>query len=321
MKDIVFVSDENFAPHLATVIASLCQHNTAARLHVISNGISKNAQEQITRLVAKTPANKLNFYPIDNQRIKQLMAIETKHEQELTVFCPLLLDRILPTTVEQAVYLDVDGLVCGDLTPLFQEELPLISGVLDTLELHHRTAIGLTAEDAYINTGVLRINLKRWRKEGVTQRCLDYIAQQNGYVPHMDQQVINAVLKGQITILPPEWNVLTPVLLFSPKRLKRFYKLKNYYSPSQLRLAAKEPKFIHYTQSLVGRPWVKDSQHPRQADYWESRSLTGYPLERQKDTRSRNLRRLEKIYRHFGQTGYFAVVRLIDLLKGGTSYS
>ncbi|MBO3273552.1 glycosyltransferase family 8 protein, partial [Hymenobacter defluvii] len=81
---------------------------------------------------------------------------------------------LVPQHLEKLLYLDIDTLVVGNLSTLFQTELGdfAIGAVLDT-EMHLRADLGLTTKSDYFNSGVLLINLPQWRQQRVTERACD----------------------------------------------------------------------------------------------------------------------------------------------------
>lgn len=321
MKHVVFNGNDNYAPHIATSLVSLLRYNRNLHIHIVANGITAESEQKIRTLFIGRSDCILEFHQINDQQIKALIKLRTKDQVDFTFFGPLLLTEILSDKIKKVVALDADTIVCANIDELFEIKVELVGGVIDTLEKFHRQAVGMTDEDHYINTGCLVINLANWRRDNVLQQMVDYVIAQKGNVPHLDQQVVNAVLKEKLTVLPPKWNVLTPMFLFSSKKITSFYELKHYYSDTELVEAIQQPRIIHYTPGIVGRPWMKNCQHPRTTDYLQARQKSGFPLVQAEDDRTKNARRLEQIYQTFGEWGYFTTLRVINLLKPERTYS
>lgn len=61
----------------------------------------------------------------------------------------------------------------------------------------------------YACSGVCLINLKKWREEGITEKCLNFL-RKRGCPPYADQDVLNIVLKDDAKLLPQKWDRLIP---------------------------------------------------------------------------------------------------------------
>jgi hypothetical protein len=57
------------------------------------------------------------------------------------------------------------------------------------------------------NSGVLVMDLDRWRAESIGTETLRYVADQAGRIAHSDQTALNAVLRGRWLPLHPRWNL------------------------------------------------------------------------------------------------------------------
>ena len=140
-------------------------------------------------------------------------------------YARLLIPELVPRQIRRAVYLDSDVLVRGDLSPLFTVELgdALVGAVRDF-------AIGSTVHEmsgvrdpdrprVYFNTGVLVMDVARWRNEGLADRALEYAAAGSEPLPWADQDALNAVLESWHE-LEYRWNVQQRNL-FMAERLPR----------------------------------------------------------------------------------------------------
>lgn len=316
MKHVVFASDRNYLPHLATALLSLCKNNPQdIYLHLVVKDFLPKDVQKLEELVFLNSENKIHFYLLTDQKIDQLMGVSHQHANEKMLFVPVLLSKILASDIEKVAFFDADGVVEGDISELFSYEVPYVGGVVDIIEDQFRSI--MPGKDVYVNTGMLILNLKAWRKEKITEQCMTYITKQKGYVPHIDQELINVVLQGKKTILPNNWNVLTPHFLFSYQKIKKEFFIPYYYSKEEFQKAKSHPAFIHFTPSIVGRPWMTDCKHPKVSMYKNYRLQTDFPLTTEPDQRNKNLRLLEKIYHFFGEQAYFLTLKLLKVMKGG----
>lgn len=99
-------------------------------------------------------------------------------------------------------------------------------------------------------------------KKRIVKKCIDFIYQFNGNPPHNDQGTINHVCAGYIEILPASYNVMPPMFNFTSKQILSLFKMKQYYTQSELDKAVSTPIVIHYTDEFFNRPWFSNCTHP-----------------------------------------------------------
>jgi lipopolysaccharide biosynthesis glycosyltransferase len=73
--------------------------------------------------------------------------------------------------------------------------------------------LGIPPSNRYFQSGVLVINLKRWRERNVSERVFHYLAQHKDRVQFLDQGALNAVLFDDWFRLDQRWNQVSTSLL------------------------------------------------------------------------------------------------------------
>ena len=56
------------------------------------------------------------------------------------------------------------------------------------------------------------------------------------------------------------------MFMFPVNKIKRLFRMKTYYSQSEIEHAMKYPKVIHYTGELYNRPRFSNCNHPMKKD-------------------------------------------------------
>lgn len=249
--NIVLCSDNNYAQHIAVVMASIMA-NTKAQVcfFVINDNIS---QEKIIKL--KSTADRFNTVIefIDVPKEKFTNVYLSGHVSKAAYF-RLALENILPVDIEKVIYLDVDLLVYDDINKLWQYNLktfPLGAvkdfGIMASERLCKQKAevIGLPENEAYFNSGVLLINLKQWREKNYTEQILEVI-NKNSF-PHHDQDALNKIFMKNWLQIDLRWNIIPPVFnLFTKILLNKTFR-------SEAIQAKKNPGIIHYAGRY--KPW------------------------------------------------------------------
>lgn len=321
---IAIASDENYAPFAAGLMASVADHNSSFNnitFHLLSNGIPQKTLKQLVNFansLSKSPRGGvfLNILPIED--LQNRLGIEVPNTIALTSYARLFLAQLLPESVHRILYLDTDIIVNDDLGRLWDlggNEDFKIGGVLDIFEgTASKTDVGLQENAPYVNSGVLLINVDHWRKDDMARKFMDFLYAHDGHVHHHDQGIINGTYGGNISILPPEYNVHTTVLSHPYKVIAKI--ADPHYSEEALENAKRHPAIIHFTEGFLNRPWRKNCRHPYKHLFLKYSGMTpwrGAPL--QADNRSLAVKMLSFSFLHLSYGAYKRLSATLILLK------
>lgn len=200
---------------MATMLRSLFANVGASRtihVHALDGGIDDRDKAKIAESCGKAGA------------IHWLQATDTQFpgaplwgRMSVSTYYKLLIADRLPADLAKVIWLDCDMLVLGDIATVWDLDLdgrhalatqdavvPMVSsrsGVAAWQQL------GLPAEAAYFNAGVMVIDLALWRRDRVGDRALDYVREHRERVYFWDQEGLNAVLATLWGELDPRWNL------------------------------------------------------------------------------------------------------------------
>lgn len=270
--NIVFASDDNYAQHIAVVIASImAKTKEEVCFYVINDNISKNKIEKLRDTAVAFKAE-IEFISVPEAKFSNVYL--SGHVSKAAYFRLALAD-ILPNDIEKVIYLDVDLLVYDDIKKLWKidlENLPLAAvpdyGIMASGRLCKQKAdvIGLPIGEKYFNSGVLIVNLKEWRKENYTKQILEII--NNNQFPHHDQDALNKLFMHKWQALDLRWNIIPPVFNLFPKVLLN----------SRFRIIAikarKNPGIIHYAGRY--KPWEFTLHNGFNDKYYEYLQQTAF---------------------------------------------
>lgn len=249
--NIVFASDDNYAQHIAVVIASIMAHTKEQiRYFIVNDNISNDKIIKLKRTAEFFKAE-IHFINVPEKNFNNVYL--SGHVSKAAYFRLALAD-ILPDNIEKVLYLDVDLLVYDEIKILWNtdlEDLPLGAvpdyGIMASSRLckQKERVIGLPVGEKYFNSGVLVVNLKKWREKKYFSKILEII--NNNQFPHHDQDALNKLFMYKWKILDLRWNIIPPVFNLFPKVL-----FNNIYRKSALE-AKKNPGIIHYAGRY--KPW------------------------------------------------------------------
>lgn len=269
--NIVYSSDENYVQHMAVSIFSLLENNKEIKeinIYILSNDISGRSKEELSHIVEEQFHRNIIF--IEFASFKERLNLNMEWFISLSAYARLFLPEMLPDNCEKVIYIDSDTVICTSLSELWNTDLKncSVGGVLDTVLPQFKSAVGLKKEDAYINSGILLIDIKKWRNERTQDEFVQFIEKYGGRVSHHDQGTINGVLHDKILVLNPRFNVMTPMFTTRYENLFKLYRIAGkYYSKDEILEAKQHPVIIHFVPEFVGRVWEYECRHPKKKLY------------------------------------------------------
>lgn len=232
---LVTGSDDNYAAGVLVLIASAAFHTPGLRVTVLDNGISAANRARIDAVGAAVGAQ-VDRIEIPADAFADL-PVRRGHLTRST-YLRLLIPDLLPDA-ERVVYMDCDMVVTDDLSPL--ATLPLGDAVVAAVpdpspEAEELGSTGI-ARGAYVNAGLLVVNLPVWRAEGIAARCLSLLTERALLAE--DQSALNIAAAGRIVTLPARFNVYSDPA--------------GYRDPADI---PDPPAVVHYVVNF--KPWVRE---------------------------------------------------------------
>lgn len=275
--NVLYASDENYLRHAAASMVSLCSHTPAQsplRIHLLSMGVSAQGTQLLREMLAGY-GRELCVWELGDLRRWFDFPVNPRGFS-LSALARLFLGRVLPEDVHRVLYLDCDTLPLEDLSPLDDFDLqgcPLAMVQEPTVRHDHVRELGIPAEQPYFNSGVLLIDLDRWRAEGTEETVLAYYRQKGGALLAPDQDALNGALAGRICPLPPRYNYGSVQIYYPWKAQKRMCAPAPFYPTAQAYAqAAFPPAIVHFLGEE--RPWREGNRHPYRAAYEEALAQT-----------------------------------------------
>jgi len=225
------------------------------------------------------------------------------HRFQRPTYFRLLAARLLPETIDKVIYLDSDVLVKDDLTELWNLELgehyalaavDIACPFVDAYQTKKHRAknsesnrylkagipylaavspipnwreLSLDGTQPYFNSGVMVLNIARWRAESIDQTLLACLRDNQQHVWCWDQYALNVVFAKQWGKLPARWNQGAHVFDFpnescSPIDQADFVEMRD------------NPALIHFTTEF--KPWNFGSSHPLRDEFFKQLDQTAW---------------------------------------------
>ncbi len=289
---VLCAADDNYVLPLCVTLHSAASHlKKAEQLNVvlIDGGISEQGWAQLKESLVDVPIEIQVIRP-DRELVNNLM---TSHHITQTAYYRLFAAKLLPEYIDKVIYLDSDVLVQDDLTDLWNYELnnnyclavpDIACPYVDarTANANYRKScpylaalspipnwqqLGLDGDQHYFNSGVMVLNLARWRDEQIETKLLACLQENEKFVWCWDQYALNVVFAGQWGQLPLRWNQGAHVFEYpdvscAPVDEQQFIEMRD------------NPAIIHYTTEW--KPWQYRPFHPLREKFFEYLDRTAW---------------------------------------------
>lgn len=279
--DIVICIDKNYVMPCGVMLYSICCNNQDAKItfHIIvDESVSDTAKLSLENIIFPYESKKALFYFINGDKCRHLPRLDkTNPKKYITkaAYYRLYLSEILPKELDKILYLDSDIIVRHSLAGLWNTDLSdyAVGVIPDVGEgvIDKYNRLRYPPNKGYFNSGVLLINLKKWRDEDITIEFARFMQDHPDWIRLHDQDVMNRIFYDRKLILPITYNFQEGFLWND-----LFYDYWKY--EKQVLAARKDPIILHFTDS---KPWFKECNHPYKEEFFKYQRQTewaGSPL-------------------------------------------
>lgn len=230
--------DRNYLNAFHALLGSLVRNHseTPLELHIITDGLTSKEKAKIRTRVSNA-GHRLTFYEVDPSRVKHFMV---SGEWTSVVYYRLLFSTLIHRSIRRLLYLDCDIVAIKSLWSLYTIELDgyPVGAVYDNY-VKKQSYIGISTEGEYFNSGVLVIDLEKWRDQQISEKAFNYLLTHPDRILYVDQCALNAVLISNWKKLEPRFNLMYS---FFPQDMDK----------TQLREFINNGVVVHFT---LQRPW------------------------------------------------------------------
>lgn len=275
---VVCAADNRYAMPLAVVIRSALENLNCDRqiiFFVIDGGIKPKNKDKILRSLNSNHLKQCEIKWLQPS-VDLLNNMKVSGHIKIAAYFRLLIPFLLSRNFVKAIYLDSDLIVQGDLSQLWdidigdnyllavqQLGIPYVSSLYG---LANYKELEIPSDSKYFNSGVLVMNLEKWRTENISMRVIEYIEQNKDYVRWHDQDGLNAVLAGKWGELEPRWNQV-------PGFHNSYWK-DSPFPKEDFNNALHDPYIIHFASSH--KPWNSTIKYPANDLFFQYVDMTAW---------------------------------------------
>ena len=268
--------DNKYLYPLLVCLTSILENRAKTTFYIIHIQVSKNLNkgyfEKINKLIERygKEASNITYYNMGDD----FRGAITGSHISTAAYYRIALPSLLPN-VDKIIYTDTDVINFKDLYEMYSlkfNDKKYFMGTLDQIGLlNELKQLGIYTQK-YMNSGILLMNLKGMRKDGIEQKIRKFIF--SHYLDHHDQTAINGACYDNYEILSFKYatfvfNSLKDMKEWNDKQNKLYR-----YNDYELNQAFYEPILLHYAGWT--KPWDKSYSKINGEYWWYYAKLSGF---------------------------------------------
>jgi lipopolysaccharide biosynthesis glycosyltransferase len=256
--------DSNYFQHIATCLVSLIDHNPELNLSVVvlATKTTQAMNDKLKRSLARYPTLALRIEQFTAPGLESLPITNSYYPSE--IYARFWASDYFPAEVDRVLYLDGDMVIIDSIQHLL--DLDMSDKMLAAVQIPGSTSplrLGYDPGFGYFNSGVMVLNLKKWREENARDLLIRTTYTLAEKLNDPDQDVLNYCYHDRYIVLDYTWNAISP-----------FFKEVNtlVLPQEEIRRVAREAKIVHFNGEA--KPWNYLSFHPHTEEYWRCLAKT-----------------------------------------------
>jgi len=213
---IAVACDNHYLIMLAALLKSIeVNHNSSEHIDVwiIEDDIKK--KNKIKLESSLDPVKFTLIWICQNSVIpKDIHLPFDKNTYPLNIYMRLFIPYFIPDELKKVLYLDVDMIFTRDISELWNTNIDnhIAAAVTDSTcvyiknNIQNYKELNLPGDAKYFNSGLLLMNIDRWKEHEITLKVIKTIDQNREYTQFSDQYGLNVILVNQWLELDPLWN-------------------------------------------------------------------------------------------------------------------
>lgn len=261
--------DDNYSTHADTVITSLIENahpQQVIHIYILHDEKLSRKNQQI---IKKSESQNIHIYyvKIDKQLFGYLPL--NRDYISLNTYYRLVIQDLLPDSVEKIIYIDSDVIVYDNIANLWREPLEdkCIGATFDEGGILQSRRLSLE-DNNYFNAGVMVFNIKKIKQEfkNIFTTYFENYYKNKDIITLQDQDILNITFTNKTKIIPLRWNINS--------RMLEYNELEYKYTLKDAEAALQNIGIIHFTDQR--KPWRYCCNHPFRSLYWKYRLKGNY---------------------------------------------
>lgn len=249
--NILVTINRSYLQQLLILLKSLQKSNSNESFDVfvmakdITNLDIENIKEKLSKKIT------IHLINICDSEIDNFPVVEKRYPIE--IYFRLFATKYLPENIDKILYLDTDIVVINSLKELYNMDFKdnyfiATTHVKKAIHKFHEVRLNMSSDNAYVNTGVLLINLNALRKTNIEKEVINFVNKNKYKLMLPDQDILSALYGDKV--------LLVDALIYNLG--ERGYNLYNLNNKNKIDLEwiRKNSAIIHYYGR--NKPWHKN---------------------------------------------------------------
>lgn len=211
---IFCATDDNYMPFLDVAMRSLkanASKDYRYVVHVLNSGLSQSNKDLVNQLNDKDFT--IDFFDVGEFVEPFKKSFKNLYHFTVEMYYRIFIEKMFPQ-YKKALYLDCDIVVLGDVSKLYNTQLGnnLVGAIPCRIIADHpilkrygTEACGIE-HGKYFNSGVLVMNLEKFRQEKLVEKFIYLLNTYNFDIIDPDQAYLNVLCRNKVKYLPNGWN-------------------------------------------------------------------------------------------------------------------
>ena len=211
---IFFASNDRYVPYLDVAILAIIENASKENRYeitVLKSDISEENQEKLKRHNHDNIS--INFFDVKKILEPIQKTLPDMYYYTLAAYYRLFIETAFPQ-YDKAIYLDCDIVLKSDIADLYNQDVEnyLVAAVTEQNTFRSPEFTGYVVNilgidpKTYFNSGVMLMNLKKFREVGVQKQFLKMLVEYNFDSLAPDQEYLNVICHDRVKYLPNGWN-------------------------------------------------------------------------------------------------------------------
>ena len=182
---VVYAGDHRVYNMMVSSVKSLLYHTPVDKIFFLTE--HDPFPEPLPPVIECINVSNQDIFPVTGPNFRTWYSFMTTLRAGLT--------RILPSSIDRILWLDPDTIVCDDISDLWNVEIDhKYFAAVEEVRNHNHSL------KPYFNAGVMMMNLKKFRDDGMDQKVIDAI--NSTPYKHLEQDALNYLCHMHIRSLP-----------------------------------------------------------------------------------------------------------------------
>lgn len=210
---IFLASDENYAPFLATAMFSILKNTKSfIEFYILDGGIKPKSKNKIEKSLNKFQNKKITYCDMKTYNLEKFPNL--KH-YSLNTFSRYFIPELAPN-LKKVLYLDVDIIVSGDISTLFNQDIENYPLGAISEDFHGQNGRYLKDKiypeykdvNGYFNAGVLILDIQKFIENNYSKILIEKTIELSDKLSCPDQDVFNIIFEENYKKLDYKFNFM-----------------------------------------------------------------------------------------------------------------